>query len=339
VARDETVTFLVATYGSKHLGMLLAHLHAIRRTHPDAKIEVYHQDWPAPQGDAIRRAHPEVRFIETRFDFAGDRILRISTKTLAWEQAALAQPDGEEVCLLDVDTLVCRSLAPFFAEAPFDVLFTWKEGGFVLNTGVLLCRMNSASRAFFPRWREETLAILRDPERFRRANDPREPFGAADQMALHEMLGYRAGQTRYEITIAGERVRLRGEPCEVLNETRSCPITERTHIIHFKGGWQPILLEGRRFTRHRTRADCWEMYRFYLDTFREALGRMNAALGADWHPRDFRLHVPRYVAQPRPLARGILYAAHVAGAWLRELRDLARGFLRLLSRKLKPCRS
>lgn len=333
------MTFLVATYGAKHLGMLLAHLHALRRTHPAAKIEVYYQDWSTAQGDAIRRAHLEVTFIETHFDFANDRILRISSKTLAWEQAALRRPEGEDFCLLDVDTLVCKSLAPFFAEADFDVLFTWKESGFVLNTGVLLCRMNAATRAFFPHWREETLAILRDPARFRRANDPHEPFGAADQMALHEMLGYRAAQTRYAIDIGGERVRFRGEPCEMLNETRSCPITERTHIIHFKGGWQPILLDGRRFSRHRSRADCWEMYRYYLDTFREALDRLNATLGARWQPRDFHLHIPRYFDEPRPWRQRLLYLGHVVRDYVQEALALSRGAMRLLSRKLKLCRS
>ncbi len=319
--------------------MLLAHLHSIARTHRDATIEVRHQDLPAAQLDALVRAHPRVRFLTTHFDFTRDRIQRISSKTLAWEQAALAQSDDEEACFLDVDTLVCRDLRPYFSDPECDVVFTYKDDGFVLNTGVLLCRLNAASRAFFQSWREATLAILRDAERFARANDPRLPFGAADQMALHEMLGYRAGETRYEVEIAGQRVRFRGEPCAVLNETRCAPITTHTHLLHFKGGWQPILLDGWRFTRNRPRAACAEMYLFYLATFSEALAHLNATLGTRWQPREFGIHLPRYLARQNPRWQRLGYALHSAAALAREGADFARRALRLASRKLHLCRT
>ena len=156
--------FVVATYGGKHAGMLLAHLHAIQGTHPGAEVEVYHQDLPPPIVEALIKSHSSVRWTETKFDFAADKILRISSKTLAWEFAMRRQPEGETVCLLDVDTLVRKDLRPFFADEGIDVIFTCKPGGFVLNTGVLLCRINPRTRAFFERWRSETIGILQDAD-------------------------------------------------------------------------------------------------------------------------------------------------------------------------------
>lgn len=313
--------------------MLLAHLHAIRRTHPEAGIEVYHQDLPARQFEALLRAYPEVSWIETHFDFTNDRIQRISSKTLAWESAIARQPDGETVCLLDVDTLVIKDLRLFFQDPECDVLFTFKTGGFVLNTGVLLCRINAATRAFFERWRMETIAILRDPERYRKANDPKLPYGAADQMALHEMLAYTEDQTRYELKLGNQPVRLHGEPCEVLNETRSCPIAAQTHIIHFKGGWQPILIEGRSFSQNRPKTECWEMYLLYLDTFEEALRVLNTRLQAQWVAKEWNITVPAYVRENSGARQQLRYTWFVACNRLKSAVEFWLAGCRFLARK------
>lgn len=332
------MVFLVATYGAKHVGMLLAHLHSIRQTHPSATIEVYHQDLPAAQFADLRRAYPDVIWLETAFDLSTDKIQRISSKTLAWEMAALRQPDGADVCLLDVDTLVRRDLSPFFQSADFDIIYTYREGGFALNTGVMLMRASEASRAFFRRWRQATDKILRDPDLFRQANDPKLPYGGGDQMALYQILGYERGRNSYTSQIDAHAVRFRGEPAAVLNETRSRPIEESTHVIHYKGGWQPILLDGRRFSKHRSRRDCWEMYLYYLDTFRAALAAVNTASGASWQPRDFGIVIPRYVDEPRGVWSSLLYVLHQTSDFLREIASLFPAALRLLRRRLIPCR-
>ncbi len=327
--------FVVATYGRKHAGMLLAHLHSIRSSHPQAGVEVYHQDIPSDLLEAIMKAHPEVKWTATQFDFASDKILRISSKTLAWDYAMHQQPQGETVCLLDVDTLVRKDLQPFFSEPDCDVIFTYKSGGFVLNTGVLLCRINPRTLAFFEAWRKETIAILHDPERFRQANDPKLPYGAADQMALNQMIGYKEGETQYERRLADQLVKLRAEPCEVLNETRSCPLSETKHILHYKGGWQPILLDGHRFSHHRPKAVSWEMYLFYLDTFRASLRRLNGELKTDWQARDFHIQIPAYVEERNPVRQRISYFLFVLSDYMREAFERGCGRIRMLSQKLR----
>lgn len=331
--------FAVATYGGRHIGMLLAHLESLHRTHPTSSVEVYHQDLPHGLCAAIAKTYPAVSWVETAFDFKGDRIQRISSKTLAWEQALRRQPEGETLALLDVDTLVVRDLRPVLTGEDWDVVFTWKDEQFVLNTGVLVCRANAASRAFFEAWREHTLAILSDPDRYRLANDSRQPYGASDQMALHELLGFQLGRTDYVAAVGAEQARFRGVPCAVLNETNSCPVTETTHLIHYKGGWQPILLDGRRFTKHRPRAACQEMYRLYLATFRGALERVGKATGRAFRPEDFHIAIPGYVDSPGPFRRRVLYIGHLLRDYVRTFQELAAGAARVAARRLPLCRS
>ena len=84
----EAVRFIVANYGSRHAGMLLAHLHSVTRTHPDASITVYWQDIPQPLRDVLPLVAPRADFVQTDFDFDRDALQRISSKVLCWARGA-----------------------------------------------------------------------------------------------------------------------------------------------------------------------------------------------------------------------------------------------------------
>jgi len=288
------VKFIVASYGAKHVGMLLTHLHSISRSHPEARASIYWQDIPAPQIDALRATFPRYDFHRTAFDFSSDFLLRISSKVHSWCRAAEEHAKEPRPCLADVDTLVLRDLSTFFDEDAADVVFTHKPDRTALNTGVLLAHGRPAATAFFREWRDRTLHICRTPELYAQANDYSLGYGAADQMALWQMLGYERGRADYEITCGDERVHLRGKPCAVLNETNSLPVTAEKHILHYKAGWQLILLQGRPFTRNRPRETSWPMFALYLTRFREALDALNAAAGTRFTAQDFGIVIPFY---------------------------------------------
>src|SRR5689334_619317 len=80
----EAVRFVVANYGSRHAGLLLAHLHSVTRSHPDATISVYWQDLPEELRGALQRVAPRADFIQTSYDFDADPLQRISSKVLCW---------------------------------------------------------------------------------------------------------------------------------------------------------------------------------------------------------------------------------------------------------------
>ncbi len=312
--------FIVANYGMRHAGMLLAHLHSIARTHPQAKVAVYWQDIAPPIIGAIRAAFPAVDFIETAYDFAAEPLQRISSKVLCWTRAA--EEHTGDLIFADSDTLVRRDLSGFFAGGD-DVVFTTKPTERVpLNTGVLLAKGGAATVAFFHAWRDATLHILRTPELFSQANDQALPYGGADQMALIQLLQFQPQREHYTVSAGGQEVRLRAEPCARLNETNSRPLSgvgEEIHIIHYKAGWQSILLFGRPFSRYRPRVASWEMLVYFMETFFAALARANAASGGNFTARDFRIQSLWYYRGGRFLWPGyVAWRAKEAAkrAWL-----------------------
>ena len=290
----ETVRFVVANYGARHAGLLLAHLHSVARSHPDAAISVYWQDVPAELRDALQRVAPGADFIQTSYDFDADPLQRISSKVLCWARAVEENANESRLAFCDSDTLVRRKLDGFFGENDWDVTITAKPERVPLNSGVILARGGPSATAFFRMWRDETVRILQTPELFAQANDQSQPYGGTDQMSLYRMLPFREGATRYDMAGMGANARIRVVPCATLNETNSRPLTPETHIVHYKAGWQRILLDGRPFSRFRPRAESWEMLGFFLETFSEALAIVNSGSGRRFTPADFGICWPWY---------------------------------------------
>jgi hypothetical protein len=290
----ETVRFIVANYGTRHAGMLLAHLHSVQRAQADAAISVYWQDMPAEILAALERVAPRAEFIRTEYDFDRDPLQRISSKVVCWARAAEENMTESRLVFCDSDTLARRSLDSFFETLDWDVVLTSKPERVPLNSGVVLARGGERSGAFFRRWRDETLEILQTPELFAQANDPAEPYGGTDQMSLYRMLPYRDAVDGYTVDCDGQTARVRMEQCARLNEINSGPLQEQTHVVHYKGGWQRILLDGRPFSRFRPRAKSWEMLEFFLETFSDALAVVNANAARRYTAEDFGIKWPWY---------------------------------------------
>jgi hypothetical protein len=279
--------------------MLLAHLHSVVRTHPGAAISIYLQDIPEEIEDALRRVAPRGDFIRTSYEFDTDPLQRISSKVLCWARAAEEHQHEARLVFCDSDTLVRRDLETLFETGDWDIVVTGKPEGVPLNSGVILARGSARASAFFLAWREETLRILRSPELFAQANDQAGPYGGTDQMALYRMLPYKEGVSDYDVCLGGENARAHVMPCAMLNETSSRPLTNDTRIVHYKAGWQRILLDGRPFSRFRPRAESWEMMKFFLETFADALAKVNAASGRKFAPSDFGIAWPWYYDRGR----------------------------------------
>ncbi|MBL7131191.1 MAG: hypothetical protein ISS45_07305 [Candidatus Omnitrophica bacterium] len=272
--------------------MLLANIYSIIQSNPDSRITVFWQDIEERFIRNIIKAFKHVTFIETNFDLTTDPIKKISSKTLFWNYAAQIYPHNN-ICFLDVDTLVIKNIGHFF-EKDFDIVFTYKDDQFPLNTGVMLCKSDKYP-LFFQRWEEDTFKIITSPDLNKKANSPEYPYGGADQMSFYEMLRYNSNQTEYFISTNGQKLLLKGLPCEILNETGSKPITKSTHIIHYKGGWQPILIDGKNFSKIRNKNESWEMYILYLKTFLESLNLLNNKSNKYFEPKDLNITIPFYI--------------------------------------------
>jgi len=65
------------------------------------------------------------------------------------------------------------------------------------------------------------------------------------------------------VSIDGQVFLFKGVNCIELNEIRCTSITNKTHIIHYKAGWHPILFKRSAFTVNRPKDLCLEMFSYY----------------------------------------------------------------------------
>jgi hypothetical protein len=287
--------------------MLITNIYSILQSNPESHISVFWQDVDEHIIKAVMKTFGTATFYKTNFDFDSDPIRRISSKTHLWNYAA-QKYQHDYLCFLDVDTLVIKRIQHFF-DKDFDIAFTYKDEQFSLNTGVMLCKGNKYPH-FFKLWENETLKIINNPELFEKANSPEYPYGASDQMSLFEMLQYKSDQRDYIFAIDGQNILFKGIPCEVLNETNSREIADTTHIIHYKGGWQPILLEGHNFTKHRSKKLSWGMYIQYLKTFKKSLEYLQAATKTHFKPQDLSIIIPFYISTSTLRENKFLYSVY-----------------------------
>lgn len=288
--------FITSVFGDRHVNMLIPLLFSIERSHSDIAISVYWEDIDESRKALIQKVYPKVEFIDTHFDFTTDITKRISSKTLVWELAAHdKQNEDGWLFFMDTDMLVLQDIRPFLEKIDSDIVYTFRQGQFWINSGVLACRKHSERAPFFTQWREKTQAILNDPTLFAQANDKKLHYGGADQMSLQQLLNYSIEKNSYTLPTAALPLQFTGVDCEYLNETYSRPVTEKTHVIHYKGGWRDILFFGGNFTPNRSKQESWEMYILYLRTFQEAVAALNKKLGTPYSCQDFGLVIPWYL--------------------------------------------
>lgn len=290
--------FIISLFGDRHVGMLLPLLYSIQKSNTNAAISVYWEDISSDTVKLMQIAFPAIDWVKTDFNFSTDITKRISSKMLVWNQAAQEKCATENgwLLFLDADMLVRKDISSFLEPIRSEAIITHRDGPFPINSGVVIFRTGEKSAQFFQAWLDKTLEILSDPGLYAQANNKRLPYGGADQMALHLLLHYKLDQRRYQYTLpTGQSLDFETQPCENLNETYSVPITERTRIIHYKGGWRSILFENGPFTKNRPKKTSWEMFAYYHEIYQKAINFLNQQTGSQFEPTDFGLTVPVYL--------------------------------------------
>jgi hypothetical protein len=141
-----------------------------------------------------------------------------------WIERACASPDGTELLLIDVDTVILRPLDDIWTRA-FDVAYTVRPHGdrFPFNGGVLFLRLSSRVRSALGVWREINARYLKDERPSWRC-----VFGGINQAAFAAMLE----------TEAGCRLDMLRLPCAEWNCEESGWAAfdpDVTRILHVKG--------------------------------------------------------------------------------------------------------
>lgn len=259
------LVLVTTVYGKNHLPFLAPHLYTVSRCHPEATELVLWQDLPRHEIDVLASVFPHCRFLQIEEPIEGHRDQKTSRKLECWRMACQLYLNNP-LCFIDCDTLLVKPIGEFFT-SDFDVLFTWKDEPFPLNTGALLVRDGHTGCAFFEEWAARTERIVTDPRALSRALAT---SGGGDQHALREIIGFANYNGLFKRRVGGQELTFKGLPCRLLNETNCVAITDDTHVIHYKGGWHPIILRGEGFSEHRPEEKCREMYDLWIKTAADA---------------------------------------------------------------------
>lgn len=290
--KKDNFRFVISTYGDRYVGFLLVVIFSIIKSNPKAQISILWEDIDFKKIDLITKVFSKVDFVKVDFKISSDPIKRISSKTIFWEHATNIYPD-QELCLLDSDMLVLKDISNFFS-SPADIIFTYKDGLYPLNTGIMLVKNTKKIANFFSIWKKRTIEILNNKEDFDKANSLSFPYGGADQMSFYNIIGYRKNVNDYLVKVGDDYLKFNGIPCAILNETRSVPVGSQTHVIHYKGGWRSILTEATNFTKNRPKKESFEMYLLYLKTFKEAFDIVQK-YDSSFSAKDFNITTPSYL--------------------------------------------
>jgi len=187
----------------------------------------------------------------------------------------IEKSNDQQIVFLDADMAIMKEISPFFKEI-YDVGYTYydKQHGSAattnsgnhtrINSGTILANGTENAKIFFEKWRNVTNSIISG-----RKNKLVSEWGSADQAALALLLD----TDDHSQPIVRDGVTLKGFPCHYLNETECRPITNDTHIIHYKAGWRPILPNGTwdnvlpQLKRVRNKELCEEQYQIWKDFY------------------------------------------------------------------------
>ncbi len=285
--------FITTAYGNDYIGFLLTCIFSITKSNPDANVSVFWTDIDQRYIKLLSQVFPHVEFARNEVNIPQDFIKRISSKTMLWSKAIGLYPN-EQICLLDSDTLVLKDITHFYKKN-FDIAFTVKNERIPLNTGVMLVKNSNRAIKFFREWQIQTNSILNNPEEYAKANNTDDyPYGGTDQMSFYNLVQYTKEKSNFLANIDLESVQLVALPCAQLNETRSTAVTSEKHILHYKGGWRPILLEGTNFTLNRPKEKSLEMYKLFLKTLSDAIKTVQT-IDPKKSVKDFNIRVPYYL--------------------------------------------
>jgi hypothetical protein len=252
-------------YGDKYLPMLWVHLQSTRLFSADIPVSIFFNDVSNHEIDLLKTSFPKVTLLKsTQSIEEQDMRKKIPLKLRLWSQACEKYPDNI-LYLIDCDTVLCSDLTGFIKE-DYDILYTWKNEFFPLNTGFMIVKSNNKVREFMRLWLKMTEETIENPVEF---EEGIKINGGISQHTFAKIINTQSYDGITERNINGKAIRFKGVECKYLNETNCVPITQDTHIIHYKGGWHPILLENKPFSKNRPEDTCKEMFEYWGKIYRK----------------------------------------------------------------------
>ena len=182
-----------------------------------------------PAADLVVEQIEQPRFGKWLPPFVYANDLKIEHWARFVEQCA----DGEQVALMDCDTLVLRPLDDAYA-TDFDIAYTVRTGKVPFNSGVVFLRVNDKARRFMRQWATENHAIVKKGSQ---ALSIIAEYAGPNQRAMKTMLD------RCASTATG--IKIRALPCTIWNceqESYAKFNPDKTAVLHVKSWLREMLL-------------------------------------------------------------------------------------------------
>lgn len=255
--------FAITIYGEDFLPFLTVCLESLRKNHPKDNVTVAWTEIDSFEIKQLALQYPRVKFRKLPYKVNRTDIhTTISYKFRFWGDL-LKNSSEKVVCFLDCDTFVYKNITKF-TKGRYDILYTWKEGQYGLNTGVLLVKNNSKTRQFLAYWLKEILRISADPTLVAQAVASQ---GAVDQYVLATALGKKMFKPFAKVKLPFAELTFHTVPCKILNETNSVLLNSGAYIYHYKTAWHSILLRGGEYTAQRSVANSWQLKDLWQETY------------------------------------------------------------------------
>jgi len=267
--------FLVCYFGRKFRGMLVTLIHSINRSCPNKEIHILYYDAPAEMTN-LSSTFCNINLVPIT-PINADATQAAAFKPLIISNYLRSLPEKCKVFVIDVDMVVKKD--PFdLINGNSDIVFTTRDGVWPINGGILgISDPNRKSVCdFFEAWARQIMLIVSDKEAVKIARSPSHPYGHVDQMTFYQLINYSRKKSEFSYTSENkETLIFRAESGELLNETRSCVPRSDVRVVHYKGGWHSILLDGTGFTKNRPRSESWFLFCDYWKNHNDAIIRFS----------------------------------------------------------------
>lgn len=237
--------FFTTVYDHKYIPMLIAFLHSIHKTEKDYSGTVIYQNLIANELQNIKNAYPKIKFFKSKYSISNytTSIERIPLKLKFWCEFFELQttPNNQIICLCDCDTLILKPIENTLQDKNFDLIFTWKEHKFPINTGVIIVKNSTKIFEFFKLWLNNIEKIIPNKKEVLRTASK---FGAIDQFVLLDLMEPSTFESKFIRPYSFGDLTFFPQPCSIYNEVFAIdPLNCKTVIVHYKTSWHPLLLQ------------------------------------------------------------------------------------------------
>jgi hypothetical protein len=229
-------------FGPKYLAFLSVLLRSLRQTNPEKTVNVIYCNLPESKVRKLVEMNPYVKFIHINTDrWNSAKSHRLAQKmdlmTFAHDVA-----NTNNILHLDCDMIV-RDEIDLTDYEPFDFLFTIKNEEVLINTGFFAMKKTPGTRKFIEHWALLTREIAESKVR---AAEAVRQNGGPGQHALVQIIGAPSPSvSSCELEFGNSHIKVGFASCSIYNETNLVCRSSPAKILHYKGTWHKVFLEGR----------------------------------------------------------------------------------------------